>query len=92
MEFSKRITILSWAVALTITSLAIVLPACGLDGTGAAEALPYTWGEVTAVQTAYLWKAKNENRHKYAMKYVDSIAGKYDIESAIRIAEVVLNH
>lgn len=92
MEFSKRITVLSWAVALILTFLAVIMPAKGLDAEGVLTALPYAWGEATAVQGAYLWKAKNENRHKYAMKYVDSIAEKYGIEYAIQIAEVVLNH
>lgn len=53
-------------------------------------ALPYAWGEVAAVNAMYLWKAKNENRSKYAQMYVDKIAEQYGIDAAIRIAEVVL--
>lgn len=90
MEFSKKITILSWAVALTLTFLAVVLPVYGKSIEGINTALPYSWGEVTAVQAFYLWKAKNENRHKYAMKYVDKIAKKHGIDVALRVAEIVL--
>lgn len=90
MEFSKKITILSWAVALILTFLAVVLPACEVSIEGIHTALPYSWAEVTAVQAFYLWKAKNENRHKYAMRYVDKVASQYGIEVALRIAEIVL--
>lgn len=90
MEFSKRITALSWAVALILTAVAVLLPLWGYAADGASTALPYAWGEVTAVNTLYLWKAKNENRHKYAQLYVDKIAEQHGIDAAIRIAEVVL--
>lgn len=90
MEFSKKLTVISWAVALILTLLAVVLPVFGAPIEGIHTALPYSWGEVTAVQAFYLWKAKNENRHKYAMKYVDKIAKQYDIEAALRVAEIVL--
>jgi len=37
-----------------------------------------------------MWKSKNENRAKYAQKFVLDFADKYGIDAAIRIAEVVL--
>lgn len=90
MEFSKRITVLSWTVALILTFLAVVLPAIGYSVEGVNTALPYSWAEVTAVNGFYLWKAKNENRSKYAQMYVNKIAEQHGIDAAIRIAEVVL--
>lgn len=90
LEFSKRITVLSWAVALILTALAALLPLWQVSIDGICTALPYSWGEVTACSGFYLWKAKNENRHKYAMKYVDKIARQHDLETAVRIAEIVL--
>lgn len=84
MEFSKKLPVLSWAVALIITALACA------SNEGAQVALPYSWAEVTAVQAFYLWKAKNENRHKYAMQYVDQIARDHGMEAALRVAEIVL--
>lgn len=90
MEFSKRVTALSWAVALILTALAVVLPIIGYSADGAITALPYAWAEVAAVNSMYLWKAKNENRSKYAQMYVDKIAEQHGIDAAIRIAEVVL--
>ena len=46
--------------------------------------------EVSAYSAFYLTKSKYENRHKYAQAYVADIAEKYGIESAIKMAEVVL--
>lgn len=90
MEFSKKITLVSWSVALLLTLLAVVFPVYDLSIEGLNMALPLSWAEVTAVNSFYLWKAKNENRSKYAMRYIDKIAKKYDIETAIRMSEIVL--
>ena len=38
----------------------------------------------------YFWKAKNENRSKYALKFVEKLADRYGIESTSRILETVL--
>lgn len=46
--------------------------------------------ETTSSSGFYLWKAKNENRAKYAQKYMDKWAEKYGPEAAARIAEIVL--
>ena len=64
MEFSKKLAVLSWAVALVLTTLSVVLPIMGYSIEGICTALPYSWGEVTVIQGFYLWKAKNENRSK----------------------------
>ena len=90
MEFSKKITLLSWAVALLLTLLAVLFPLFNVSIEGINMALPLSWAEVTAVNSFYLWKAKNENRHKYAMRYINKIADEYGIEISIRVAEIVL--
>lgn len=38
----------------------------------------------------YYWKSKNENRSKYAQRFVNSYANKYGVDAAIKMAEVVL--
>ena len=43
-----------------------------------------TWGGF------YLWKSKNENRAKYAQKFVRLFAKQYGVDAAIRLAEIVL--
>lgn len=39
---------------------------------------------------SYAWKEKAANRNKYAMLYVDRIAEKYGVETALQMAEIVL--
>ncbi len=90
MEFSKKLAVLSWAVALVLTTLSVVLPIMGYSIEGICTALPYSWGEVTVMQGFYLWKAKNENRRKYAQLFVKEIGDKYGFDSAMRMAEAVL--
>lgn len=90
MEFSKKLARQSWAVALVLTALAVALPACGIPCDGLMIALPLSWAEVTATNAFYLWKAKNENRHKYAMRYIDKVAEQHDTATALRLAEIVL--
>lgn len=92
MEFSKKLAVLSWVVTLILTFLSVILPPFGISIEGIHTALPYSWGEASVVQAFYIWKAKNENRHKYAMLYIDKIAERHGIEMALRFAEVVLNH
>ena len=45
---------------------------------------------LTTVTSFYMWKAKNENRAKYAQEFIQKFADKYGIEEAIRIADIVL--
>lgn len=90
MEFSKTLLALSWSVALALTTASIILPIWGVPIDGVTISLPLVYAEVAVANGFYFWKAKNENRNKYALKYVDYIAKQYDIETAIRIAEIVL--
>ena len=38
----------------------------------------------------YLWKSKNENRAKYAQRFLNRFADKYGADIALRAAEIVL--
>jgi len=90
MSFTKRLVIASWGLVGVLIILSVLLPALGLNNEGVLTAMPYAFGDAGIVNTFYIWKSKNENRHKYAMLYVDKIAEKFDIETAVRIAEIVL--
>ena len=86
-EFSKRLTIVSWAVTLILTLLAVVLPLYCVSIEGIQAVLPYSWGEVTAVQAFYLWKAKNENRTKVPMKVIESLPA--EIRAELDMTQVI---
>ena len=47
-------------------------------------------GFATAIGMFYLWKAKNENRSKYAIKYIQSLPETYTAEEKARFLEIVL--
>ena len=83
MTFHKR-----WLSRMTLVALAlIVLCACGLPLTE----ITISWiGLLTAAWGLYAWKTKNENRAKYAQKFMDKWAKDYGPEAAARIAEIVL--
>ncbi len=83
MPYSKR-----WLNMMTaVTLLLIIGCACGLP----LESI--TLAAIGMLATAfglYEWKAKNENRAKYAQKFMDKWAKDYGPEAAARIAEIVL--
>ena len=89
-ETTKILLVLSWAVSLIFSALAALFPVFGISAEGVETIAPLAWAEVTALNGFYDWKAKNENRAKYAQRFIAEIAEKYGIESAALIAETVL--
>ena len=89
-ETTKILLVLSWAVTLIFSALAALFPVFGISADGIETIAPLAWAEVTALNGLYVWKAKNENRAKYAQRFLSEIAEKYGIESAALIAETVL--
>ena len=90
MEFSKRLEIFKWSITVSL----ILLVAAGsfmerdmtaLAGMAGASVLTNGAGDAF-----YFWKSKNENRAKYAQRFVERFADQHGIDAAIRIAEVVL--
>ena len=90
LEFSKRMLFLYVGISIILIAITIIGTLMGKDVTaiaalaGTSLIVDGTWGGF------YLWKSKNENRAKYAQKFVMMFAEKYGIDAAIRIAEVVL--
>ena len=91
MEFSKKMLIAHSILTVLLVAATILV---GI----------YTDKDVTALATLasasfvvdgtyggfYLWKSKNENRAKYAQKFVKMFANEYGIENALKIAELVI--
>lgn len=89
-ETTKILLMLSWAVTLIFSALAALFPVFGISAEGVGVIAPLAWAEVTALNGFYVWKAKNENRAKYAQRFLSEIADKYGIESAASVAETIL--
>ena len=83
MEFSKK-----WLICSALVSLALII-ACAA-GADLTEITLAVLAETTASSGFYLWKAKNENRSKYAIKYIKSLPETYTAEEKARFLEIVL--
>lgn len=91
MEFSKKMLI-AHGILTVLLVFATILVSIYTDRdvtalatlAGASFAVDGTYGGF------YLWKSKNENRAKYAQKFVKMFANEYGIENAIKVAELVL--
>ena len=90
MEFSKKMLILHTLISVCLCVMTIVGAFKGADAStiGILAAASFVtdgaWGGF------YYWKAKNENRWKYAQQFVNLLAEKHGVDAAIRMAEVVL--
>lgn len=83
MEFSKKWLFGSGIACVVLT----ILCAFGLQ---LVEITLAVIAETTASSGFYLWKAKNENRSKYALKYIKSLPETYTAEEKARFLEIVL--
>lgn len=86
MEWSKRILIFSYFMLVVF----IVIFLASDDKASAATVLCGWIVECGAATGFYFWKAKNENRSKYALKFVRELADKYGLDATARIIEAVL--
>lgn len=83
MEFSKKYLIVGGVVCIVL----IILCAFGLP---LVEITLAVIAGMTAIGGFYMWKAKNENRSKYAIKYIKSLPESYTAEEKARFLEIVL--
>ena len=86
MEWSKKILIFSYLML----GVFIIIFMAVEDKTAAATVLCGWIVECGGATAFYFWKAKNENRSKYALKFVRELADKYGLDATARIIESVL--
>lgn len=90
MEFSKKMLVLHIFITMTLCGITVAGTILGWDVTaiGALAGVSFvtdgTWGGF------YLWKSKNENRAKYAQRFLKQFASQYGADVALRAAEIVL--
>ena len=83
METSKKLLIGSAAASVVCIALNVL-------GVLSVEVTLAVIAETTACSGFYLWKSKNENRSKYAIKYIKSLPETYTAEEKARFLEIVL--
>ena len=90
MEFSKKMLVFHIFISVSLCVTTIIGTFKDVDVTavgilaGTSFVTDGAWGGF------YYWKSKNENRAKYAQKFVKAIADKYGIDAVCRICELVL--
>ena len=90
VEFSKKLLFFSWSITLILTILSIWLSLESVPVEVMNVVLPLSWAETGTATGFYYWKAKNENRAKYAQKFLREFANEWNTETAVRMAEIVL--
>ena len=90
MEFSKKLLIFQYIASSILIIASIIGTITDHDVTAIAVLAGSSIIADGTVTGFYLWKSKNENRAKYAQRFVKLFAKEYGIDAAIRIAEVVL--
>lgn len=90
LEFSKKMLLLHILISVALCGYTVYGTNQGMDVSavavlaGTSLVADGTWGGF------YLWKSKNENRAKYAQRFLKQFADKYGAETALRAAEIVL--
>lgn len=90
MEFSKKMLILHIFVTVCLCVTTIVGSFLDADVTAVSVLAGTSFVTDGAWGGFYLWKSKNENRAKYAQRFVRLFAKEYGVDAAIRLAEIVL--
>ena len=86
LDCSKKILLFSYMVldTLVVTHLTVA-------DTSSFASIVCAWiVECGAATGFYFWKAKNENRSKYALKFIRELAEQYGMDSVARVLETVL--
>lgn len=90
MSYSKTIINRSWIAAVALTIVVVIGSAFSLPVGDVATLAAIAWGEVSVAHAFYFWKARSENRSKYAMQLVRDLADQYGIDAVIGLAGTVL--
>lgn len=89
-ETAKKILKINGIVVIVAIICTIVMAFIGTLTSDMAIVTGSLITEYGAVIAFYLWKSKNENRAKYAQKFINALADKYGIQAAIDMSSVVL--
>jgi len=90
MEFSKKMLVLHVILSVLLCLTTILGTLTDHDATAVAALAGTSLATDGAWGGFYYWKAKNENRAKYAQRFLTRFAEKYGADTALRAAEIVL--
>lgn len=87
---TKLILFIDFTIAILLTAFVVYGVFQDVDTTPITIVSGLWDAQLGLVIGVYFWKAKNENRSKYAMKLVSDLAEKYGIENIVNLAQVIL--
>ena len=90
IDTSKKLIWTHVTVSVLLCVATIVTNYLGFDVTALAALAGTSLATTGAWGGFYFWKAKNENRAKYAQRFLKQFADKYGADVAVRVAEIVL--
>lgn len=90
MEFSKKMLVLHICISVLLCITTIVGTLTDHDVTAIAALTGTSFVTDGAWGGFYYWKSKNENRAKYAQRFLNKFADKYGADAALRATEIVL--
>lgn len=90
IEFSKVALLVQFGISTLLTLLSVAAFFMGKDVSSLGMLTGGSIAADGAITSFYLWKAKTENRAKYAERFALKVAEKYGIESALQLTEIVL--
>ena len=90
MEFSKKMLVLHIFLSILLCIITVVGTLTDHDVTAIAVLAGTSFVTDGAWGGFYYWKSKNENRAKYAQRFLVKFADKYGTDVALRLAEIVL--
>lgn len=88
-SFSKKMLALQYAISFALIAVTVIGTFTGHDVTAIAALAGGSILVDGSTTAFYFWKARTENRAKYAQRFVRQFAETYGIEAAISLAETV---
>lgn len=80
MEFSKKILITSYTIAISFTIFTCFLALQGLDIDALSNIVVVCWGEVAIGNGFYYWKARGENKIKMMANMDKELRDRINLE------------
>ena len=90
MEFSKKMLVLHIFISVILCGITVAGTLLGWDVNAVAVLAGTSLVTYGTCGGFYLWKSKNENRAKYAQRFLKQFASQYGADVALRAAEIVL--
>lgn len=90
IEFSKLALLIQFMLSVGLTLVVVIAVLMGKDISGLSIVAGGSYVSDGAITSFYLWKAKTENRAKYAERFALRAAKEYGIEAALQLTEIIV--